>query len=453
MKALLHVAVIFLFASTSTAAQPTTQPVAGDRTPSGFVWATDMGPMGSAKAPLILLPEDDQAVLALELPADPMAQLWLRFCFGQSGNSPLRFITDSFTVKDGVAELIYHRMSPDPGPPATPIYYSQGFPLGRPAPGRYVLRVIESGKVVMERKWMVVEKSGATTQPAATKHIPFDTHDGYFVSNKFEPNTPTSFVVLRDQKAFDDVFGVAMVMGDKSHRLPPEAFDAKMVVAAIHRGKAFWGYKVASVTAEGKTLIVRYTTQSTPHPTAEFACPLIVSLDKDGYTAVQFVEDGKVMKKVELGGQTLISQIRKDLPSGWQCRVVQQDGAKGHPHGLAEPLLRVDFSAPEQSFQSPIGGRRDRVSPLIQLYFYDIATKAHVLEVIDKERVYSWDIPIYFGETEDYIIVTSPSYVNHGIFTEEAQKTIRPMWNVLRKHIENKGSSGNSVDTILNSNG
>jgi hypothetical protein len=59
--------------------------------------------------------------------------------------------------------------------------------------------------------------------------------------------------------------------------------------------------------------------------------------------------------------------------------------------------------------------------------------------VIKKERLYSWDIPIYFGETEEYFIVTSPLYVNHGVFTEEAKQTIRPIWKVLRQHIGNKG--------------
>src|SRR5437016_5893993 len=37
-------------------------------------------------------------------------------------------------------------------------------------------------------------------QPAASP-IPFHTHDGYFVSNKFEPAAPASFVVIQDQKA------------------------------------------------------------------------------------------------------------------------------------------------------------------------------------------------------------------------------------------------------------
>jgi hypothetical protein len=135
--------------------------------------------------------------------------------------------------------------------------------------------------------------------PRATP-VAFETHDGYFVSNKFEPGQAVSFVVIRDQASFDKVFGVAMVMGDKSHRLPPAAFDNKLVVTAIHRGKAMLTYQVKSVAAEAQTLVVRYTTKSKPDDNAEFACPLIVSLDKGDFTSVRFVENGKEIKRVTL---------------------------------------------------------------------------------------------------------------------------------------------------------
>lgn len=135
------------------------------------------------------------------------------------------------------------------------------------------------------------------TQPTT---IPFDTHTGYFVSNKFEPQAAASFVVLRDQKAFDEVFGVAMVMGDKSHRLPADAFNTKIVVAAIKRGKAVVEFKVGDVTLDAGVLTVRYTTTSTKQDSAEFACPLIVSVPKGDYTNVEFMEDGKSVKKIEV---------------------------------------------------------------------------------------------------------------------------------------------------------
>lgn len=145
--------------------------------------------------------------------------------------------------------------------------------------------------------WHVL--AAAVPAPPA-KPVVFETHDGYFVSNKFEPKEPVSFVMLKDQESFDKVFGVAMVMGDKSHRLPRNAFDKKLVVAAIHRGKAMVTYQVASMVAEAETLIVRYTTKSEPNATAEFACPLILSLDKGNFNTVRFVENGKEIKHLTL---------------------------------------------------------------------------------------------------------------------------------------------------------
>ncbi len=134
----------------------------------------------------------------------------------------------------------------------------------------------------------------------------------------------------------------------------------------------------------------------------------------------------------------LISEICGELPQGWTCTIEQENAKKGHPHGLEEPLFRTDFTNPHQAFESPFAGGRKKLNPIIQLYFYDIASKAHVMEVIEKERIHSWDIPIYFGETEKYIVVTSPSYVNYGVFSEDAKKAIRPMWEALRKRIDNK---------------
>ena len=142
----------------------------------------------------------------------------------------------------------------------------------------------------------------------------------------------------------------------------------------------------------------------------------------------------------------LIGRIREHLPKGWQCVVVREQGQKGHPHGLREPVFRADFSLPDQQFDARRGLQEKSLNPRVQLYFYAIGSKADVMKVIDRERIYSWNIPIYFGETQKYLVVTSPSYVNHGVFTEEAKKAIRPMWAVLRQHIENK--EDNTVDQL-----
>jgi hypothetical protein len=141
---------------------------------------------------------------------------------------------------------------------------------------------------------------GQPSSAAEPAKLAFDTYSGYFVSNKFEPDAGESFVVITDQEQFDKVFGVAFVMGDKSHRLPKDAFKSVMVVAAIKRGSAVVEYKVASVTEAKGVVELRYATTSTKSDTATFACPLIVSIPKGDYKAVQFVEDGKAVKKVAL---------------------------------------------------------------------------------------------------------------------------------------------------------
>jgi hypothetical protein len=138
--------------------------------------------------------------------------------------------------------------------------------------------------------------------PLAPGVLRTDTYSGYFVSNQFEPDAPESFVVISDQQQFDRVFGVAFVMGDKAHRLPKDAFQSLLVVAAIKRGKATWEYKVEGVTQKDGVVELRYTTTETKSDSATFACPLIVSIPKGQYTAIRFVENGKPVKQVEIGG-------------------------------------------------------------------------------------------------------------------------------------------------------
>ncbi len=131
--------------------------------------------------------------------------------------------------------------------------------------------------------------------PAGEAATPFDTYGGYFVSNKFEPDAATSFVIIQDQEQFDRVFGAAFVMQDKSHRLAPDAFKTHTILAVIHRGHAMWEYQVAKVSLRGGIAELHFTgTSQKKSDDAEFACPLIVSIPKGNYPAVKFVENGKV---------------------------------------------------------------------------------------------------------------------------------------------------------------
>jgi hypothetical protein len=134
-------------------------------------------------------------------------------------------------------------------------------------------------------------------EPKAVKHEAFD---GYFVSNKFEPDAAESFVVVRDQTKFDAIFGVAFVMGDKSHRLPPEAFATQMVIGVIKRGMATYDFQVTKVVQQAGELEVHYSAAVTPQVGATFASPLILGIPKQAYKTIKFVEGEKVVKTWKL---------------------------------------------------------------------------------------------------------------------------------------------------------
>lgn len=218
--------------------------------------------------------------------------------------------------------------------------------------------------------------SAAADEPVAPlPAIVFQVHSGYFVSNQFEADSPTSFVVCKDQAAFDKVFGEARVMRDKSLRLLPEAFSQHVVVSAIHRGKSFVSYRVERLAVEGKVLKIYYSTKSEPSSSAEFACPLIVSVPKGDYESAQFIEDGKEIKKVgvglsmrfeitareagtltmtEEGGKTIFSikggrgigeaSVRR-LPDGWPPEIVVRAYLRGlELFSVSDGLVKLSAS-------------------------------------------------------------------------------------------------------------
>jgi len=134
-------------------------------------------------------------------------------------------------------------------------------------------------------------------EPAKLK---FETYSGYFVSNKFEPQATASFVTAGTRKQFDQVFGVAFVMGDKSHRLAPDAFKSQLVLATIKRGMAFCTYQVTTVTETDGVVQLRYKTTAKKSESASFSCPLIISIPQGKYRTIEFHENDKLVKRLAI---------------------------------------------------------------------------------------------------------------------------------------------------------
>jgi len=140
--------------------------------------------------------------------------------------------------------------------------------------------------------------------------------------------------------------------------------------------------------------------------------------------------------KEKLGDEIL--NIGKCVPKGWNYEIIIENIEEiERPHSLENPLAIMNFTNPNIEFGYYPGVDTDKkYNPSLQLYFYDITKKQEIMEIIDKEKIYSWCIPIYFDETKKYIIVTSPCYINHGIFTDEAMSYYSPLEISLKDYFE-----------------
>jgi hypothetical protein len=58
------------------------------------------------------------------------------------------------------------------------------------------------------------------------------------------------------------------------------------------------------------------------------------------------------------------------------------------------------------------------------------------MQTIKSEAIYSWDIPEYYDETFDYIVVTSPLYINSGHYSDEAMALYQPLDNALKEYFK-----------------
>jgi hypothetical protein len=130
--------------------------------------------------------------------------------------------------------------------------------------------------------------------------VEFDVHNGHFVKNTFKPAGDAAFLAFADQKGFEEVFGIGRVIG-KQNFVPKDAFDKKIVVAAIRSGNSLTTYKVDKVTADGDTLYVQYGAEKGSAGTATYSSPLIITVDKGKIKNVVFIENGKKAGTADLG--------------------------------------------------------------------------------------------------------------------------------------------------------
>lgn len=164
-------------------------------------------------------------------------------------------------------------------------------------------------------------------------------------------------------------------------------------------------------------------------------------------------EAAKKQSNEQLGVEIL--NIGEAVPEGWNYSVTQNFRGEVIPasgfgkiitqnseeltvhHGLWKPVAIVNFINPNKEIEYYQDVKTDKkYNPSLQLNFYNVTEKQRIMEIIDEEKLYSWCVPVYFAETKKYIIVTSPCYINSGIFTEEAKNYYSPLEKSLKEYFD-----------------
>ena len=109
-------------------------------------------------------------------------------------------------------------------------------------------------------------------------------------------------------------------------------------------------------------------------------------------------------------------------PNGWECEIIQSDfDVNDFPRNAEKPITIIKYKNLTREFTSY---NDTKVNPSLILDLYAIKQKDDLTDFIISQQMYSWCIPIYYGETKDYFIMTSPCFINSGSFTEEADSCI-----------------------------
>jgi hypothetical protein len=117
-------------------------------------------------------------------------------------------------------------------------------------------------------------------------------------------------------------------------------------------------------------------------------------------------------------------------PDGWECEIIE-DNFSLHdiPNNADIPVAIIKFKNLTREF---IAFPDSKINPSLTIVFYSINKKHALIDFIKSQQLYSWCIPLYYGETEDYFIISSPCFINSGSFTDEADSCINDLHKALK---------------------
>jgi len=132
-------------------------------------------------------------------------------------------------------------------------------------------------------------------------------------------------------------------------------------------------------------------------------------------------------------GDLTFDQFCSVAPGGWECTITTSDfDIQNIPQNADTPIAIIEYLNPNGEFTKYT---EMKVNPSLILDIYEIERKQELIDFIISQQLYSWCIPIYYGETEDYFIITSPCFINGGTFTDEANACLYDLHEALKNII------------------
>ncbi len=123
-------------------------------------------------------------------------------------------------------------------------------------------------------------------------------------------------------------------------------------------------------------------------------------------------------------------------PNDWDCEIILANfDSNDYPKNTIEPIAIVKYKNQSCEFTWI---SETKINPSLILDVYPITQKPELLSLIKSQQLYSWCVPIYYGETKNYFIITSPCFINSGSFTEDAHSCINDLHNALKRIIQKK---------------
>ena len=128
--------------------------------------------------------------------------------------------------------------------------------------------------------------------------------------------------------------------------------------------------------------------------------------------------------------RTTLEDFCNAKPNGWECEIIEDNfSLNDMPKNSDFPIAIIKFKNLTREFN---GFPDSKINPSLTIVFYSINKKQVLIDFIKSQQLYSWCIPIYYGETEDYFIITSPCFINSGSFTDESDSCISDLHEALR---------------------